>query len=157
MRDDPLISIGRVADRTGTTVSAIRFYADENLLPSVRSASGHRLFARSVLRRVSFILISQSLGYTLQEIKAVLGSLPSNRTPTKADWQRLSQHFSDDLDKKIETLQKLKSSLNSCIGCGCLSLTSCDLYNPDDSVAERGSGARFLLGDRPSKHLLASD
>lgn len=151
MKDDPLISIGRVAERTGTSVSAVRFYADENLIPSVRNASGHRLFARSALRRVSFILISQNLGYTLQEIKTALDSLPSNRTPTKADWQRLSKRFRLDLDKKIQELENLKDSLDSCIGCGCLSLQHCRLYNPADRMAERGPGARFLLGDCPIK------
>jgi len=118
------------------------------LIPSVRSASGHRLFARSVLRRVSFILISQNLGYTLHEIRAALESLPDNRTPTKADWQRLSKKFSKELEARIEKLRVLQRSLEGCIGCGCLSLKRCQLYNPDDAVAKRGAGARYLLGDR---------
>jgi len=151
MKNDPLISIGRVAKRSGSSVSAIRFYADEGLVPSVRSASGHRLFAKSSLRRVSFILISQSLGYTLQEIKKVLESLPSNRTPTQADWRRLSKMFGQELDQRIAKLKRLKESLDGCIGCGCLSLQHCALYNPDDKIAARGAGARYLLGDRYTK------
>jgi len=148
MQNDPLVSIGYVAKRTGTSVSAVRFYESERLIPSVRSASGHRLFARSVLRRVSFILISQNLGYTLHEIRAALESLPDNRTPTKADWQRLSKKFSKELEARIEKLRVLQRSLEGCIGCGCLSLKRCQLYNPDDAVAKRGAGARYLLGDR---------
>jgi len=148
MQNDPLVSIGYVAKRTGTSVSAVRFYESERLIPSVRSASGHRLFARSVLRRVSFILISQNLGYTLHEIRAALESLPDNRTPTKADWQRLSKKFSKELEARIEKLRVLQRSLDGCIGCGCLSLKRCQLYNPDDVVAKRGAGARYLLGDR---------
>jgi len=147
MQNDPLVSIGYVAKRTGTSVSAVRFYESERLIPSVRSASGHRLFARSVLRRVSFILISQNLGYTLHEIRAALESLPDNRTPTKADWQRLSKKFSKELEARIEKLRVLQRSLDGCIGCGCLSLKRCQLYNPDDVVAKRGAGARYLLGD----------
>jgi len=147
MKNDPLVSIGQVAKRTGTTVSAIRFYADELLIPSVRSSSGHRLFSRSVIRRVSFILIAQGLGYTLKQIRSALASLPEGRTPTKSDWDRLSRRFSRDIDDQIERLQRLQSKLSSCIGCGCLSLKSCQLYNQEDHIASRGDGPRFLLGD----------
>lgn len=149
MQNDSLISIGQVAKRTGTQVSAIRFYADEKLIPSVRADNGHRLFPRSVIRRVSFILIAQNLGYTLKEIRAVLESLPDERTPTKADWDKLSRHFSKDIEKQIEQLQRLQSKLSGCIGCGCLSLKSCQLYNRDDVAAKNGAGARYLLGDTP--------
>lgn len=147
MSKDPLVSIGTVAARTGTAVSAIRFYASEKLIPSHRNAGGHRIFHRSVIRRVSFILIAQSLGYSLREIQAALGSLPDNRTPTRADWDRLSSKFSRDIDRKIDQLQLLKDDLSSCIGCGCLSLKRCRLYNPSDKARHLGSGARFLLGD----------
>ena len=143
-----LLSIGVIARRTGMQVSAIRYYADELLIPSVRSVSGHRLFSRSVIRRVSFILIAQSLGYTLTQIRAALESLPDNRTPTKADWEKLSRRFSKDIETQIERLQLLKNKLSSCIGCGCLSLRSCQLYNPNDFIADNGSGPRFLLGDQ---------
>ncbi|MEM7360171.1 MAG: redox-sensitive transcriptional activator SoxR [Pseudomonadota bacterium] len=147
MKKDPFITIGAMAVRTGTNVSAIRFYADEGIIPSIRNAGGHRLFHRSVLRRVSFILIAQKLGYTLTQIRAALDSLPDSRTPTKADWDRLSRSFSKDIDQKIQQLQQLKESLSGCIGCGCLSLQRCRLYNPDDQIAKRGAGARYLLGD----------
>ena len=142
------ISIGQLAKRTGTTVSAIRFYADELLIPCVRSSNGHRSFDRSVIRRVSFILISQRLGYGLSDIGSALSSLPDNRTPTKADWTRLSKRFSVDIDARIEQLQQLRDSLNGCIGCGCLSLKSCQLYNPNDAARSLGHGPRYLLGDK---------
>jgi len=153
MTKDPLISIGLIAKRTGSSVSAMRYYADENLVPSSRSNSGHRLFHRSVIRRISFILISQNLGYTLQEIKSALDSLPNKRTPTKADWDRLSRRFSKDIESRIDELKELQSKLSGCIGCGCLSLKKCKLYNLDDHIAEKGSGPRYLLGDNPSTHL----
>lgn len=147
MTKDPTISIGQVAKRTGLAVSAIRFYADEKLLPSSRGAGGQRLFQRSVIRRVSFILISQQLGYSLNDIRSALASLPDERTPTKADWDKLSRKFSKDIDKKIATLEKLGDSLSGCIGCGCLSLKRCKLYNPDDRIRHKGTGPRFLMGD----------
>jgi MerR family redox-sensitive transcriptional activator SoxR len=106
-----------------------------------------------VIRRVSFILISQNLGYSLKEIANALASLPEGRTPTKADWTRLSKRFSQDIDKRIEQLQQLKLSLNGCIGCGCLSLKSCQLYNPKDAAHVFGVGPRYLLGNN-SKDLL---
>lgn len=150
MRNDPLISIGTMASRTGLAVSAIRYYESENLIPAVRSPSGQRLFPRSALRRVSFILIAQQLGYTLVEIKYALKKLPGNRTPTKADWDKLAKSFSQDLDTKIMQLQNLRESLAGCIGCGCLSLQRCKLYNPDDKINKHGAGPRYLLGDDAS-------
>jgi MerR family redox-sensitive transcriptional activator SoxR len=147
MKKDPFVSIGAVAKRTGSTVSAIRYYADEGIVPSIRNSGGHRLFHRSVIRRVSFILIAQSLGYSLNQIRSALESLPNSRTPTKADWDKLSRGFNRDIDQKIAQLQRLKESLSSCIGCGCLSLRKCRLYNPDDQIHRRGSGARYLMGD----------
>lgn len=148
MKNDPFISIGALSKRTGVAVSAIRFYADETLIPSVRSSAGHRLFHRSVIRRVSFILISQNLGYSLKRIKVVLESLPESRTPTKADWVKLSNGFSRDIDEQITKLQMLKDSLSSCIGCGCLSLKHCQLYNPQDQIRVHGAGPRYLLGEK---------
>lgn len=149
MTDKSMLSIGDIAQRTGCAVSAIRFYADKGLIPVVRSSSGHRVFSRTVIRRVSFILISQNLGYSLRDIAKALDSLPDNRTPTKADWTRLSKAFCKQLDERIKQLESLKSSLNSCIGCGCLSLQNCHLYNPDDIAAGLGSGPRYLMGDKP--------
>ena len=147
MKNDPLMSIGRVAKRTGAAVSAIRYYADEHLLPVQRGPGGQRLFPRSAIRRVSFVLISQQLGYSLQEIKEMLATLPEGRTPTKADWDKFGRRFSKDIDAKIEALQTLKESLSGCIGCGCLSLNQCKLYNPKDRINHRGAGPRFLMGD----------
>lgn len=149
MRKDPLVSIGFVAARTGTVVSAIRFYESEKMIPAVRNSGGQRVFPRSVIRRVSFILIAQGLGYTLRDIRKVLDSLPDGRTPTKADWDRLSRQFNKDLDSRIQQLQTLKEKLSGCIGCGCLSLSVCRLYNPDDAIHQCGAGARFLKGDQP--------
>ncbi len=150
MTKDPLMSIGLIAKRTGSNVSAIRYYTTENLVPSTRSASGHRLFHRSVIRRISFILISQNLGYSLQEIKSALDSLPDNRTPTKADWESLSRRFSKDIESRINELKDLQLKLSGCIGCGCLSLKKCKLYNLDDHIAEKGTGPRYLMGDKPN-------
>ena len=149
MKKDPLVPIGFIAKRTGASVSGIRFYEKENLLPAVRSPSGHRLFHRSVIRRVSFILICQQLGYSLDDIRHALSSLPSKRTPTKADWDKLARQFRQDLDQKIQQLQSLRDSLSGCIGCGCLSLQRCRLYNLDDQIASKGAGPRFLMGDQP--------
>lgn len=145
-----MLSIGELAARTGTTVSGIRFYANKALLPAARSNSGHRIFARSVVRRVSFILIAQKLGYSLAQISNALLALPDERTPSKADWSRLSRSFSHDIQSKIDELETLKSKLDECIGCGCLSLASCKLYNTDDAAADLGAGPRYLLGDKPS-------
>ncbi len=130
-------------------MSAVRFYDDKKLLPSVRSAGGKRLFPRSAIRRVSFILISQRLGYSLEEIAGLLSTLPDQRTPNKADWQRLSRQFCVDIDDRIARLTDLKNALTGCIGCGCLSLQKCHIYNPSDSAAGQGNGPRYLMGDNP--------
>ena len=144
-----LMTIGDLAKRTGTRVSAIRFYADKELVPSFRAPSGHRVFARHVIRRVSFILVAQSMGYSLARIRELLAALPNSRTPTKRDWQALSKIFVVDIDQQIQSLENLKNKLDGCIGCGCLSLKNCHLYNPQDTAASFGTGARYLLGDKP--------
>ncbi len=149
MKKDPLISIGRMAQRTGMAVSAIRYYESEGLLPAVRSPGGSRQFHRSSIRRVSFILISRQLGYTLPEIKSMMQGLPDGRTPTRADWQKLGRQFSRDIDRKIDRLNQMKASLSGCIGCGCLSLKACALYNPEDTAVQHGAGPRYLMGDKP--------
>lgn len=154
---DPLVSIGVVAERTGLSVSAIRYYETSGLLMASRAPGGKRLFPRSAIRRVSFILISQQLGYTLDEIRQVLKTLPSGRTPTKGDWQKLSRQFSRDIDERIGRLSQLRDSLTACIGCGCLSLKSCALYNPQDRASIAGSGPRYLLGDKPGDAPTAVD
>lgn len=143
------LSIGEVAARTGVPVSAIRFYADTNLIPSSRTPGGQRLFKRECIRRVSFIRIAQQLGYSLTQIESQLSCLPDGRTPTKRDWEKLSNGFQKDLNKRIEQLEQLRDSLSSCIGCGCLSLKSCRLYNRQDEARHKGDGPRYLLGDKP--------
>lgn len=144
---DPLISIGALAERTGLAITAIRFYEQEGLISSTRNASGHRRFKRTDIRRLSFVKICQTLGFSLNEIHDVLATLPNNRTPNKRDWDQLSRQFTADIDKRIAGLQLLKENLSGCIGCGCLSMTKCRLYNPNDQAAQLGSGPRYLLGD----------
>ncbi len=144
---DPLLAIGTVADRTGVSISAIRFYERKGLLSSERAPSGHRRFRKSVIRRLSFILISQRLGYSLDEINAQLERLPQGRTPTERDWSRLATSFASDIDARIAGLQQLRQKLDECIGCGCLSLTKCAMWNPEDTAAELGDGPRYLLGN----------
>ena len=144
-----LMSIGNVAERTGVAPSALRFYEREGLLTSERSGGGQRQFHREVLRRVAFIRTAQRVGLTLDEIKTAMASLPKNRTPTRADWQKLSHAWRARLDEQIAVIERLRDRLTSCIGCGCLSLKTCALLNPDDTVAANGSGPRYLLGDKP--------
>ena len=149
MEEKKLFTIGELAQRTGSTVSALRFYSDRNLIKCSRTPGGKRVFKKEVVRRVSFILISQQLGYTLDQIQHQLSSLPAERTPTKRDWARLSNNFKADLNEKIDQLTRIRDSLSSCIGCGCLSLKSCQLYNAGDSASLLGVGPRYLLGDKP--------
>ena len=143
------LSIGALAARTGLAVSAIRYYEAQGLIKPWRNAGGQRRFARSDLRRLSFVMIAQQFGFTLPQIKSELDRLPGGRTPTKADWAKISQGFRDSLDAKIETLTRLRDNLDGCIGCGCLSLPNCALYNPLDKANAAGSGPRYLMGDRP--------
>jgi MerR family redox-sensitive transcriptional activator SoxR len=147
MEDKALKTIGYVANRTGASVSALRFYADEGLIPTVRAPSGHRLFHRSTIRRVAFILISQNLGYSLEQIKKALAALPNQRTPTQSDWAKLAKRFGNEIDQRIFALQQLRGKLESCIGCGCLSMERCQLYNPGDTMSAKGAGAHLLNSD----------
>lgn len=142
-----MLTIGAVAARTGLAVSAIRFYEDKGLVTSERASSGHRRFRKSVIRRLSFVLVSQRLGYSLDEIRIQLDGLPSGRTPTVKDWSKLANGFAADIDDRIAGLQLLRNKLDGCIGCGCLSLTTCAMWNPDDGASELGVGPRYLLGD----------
>ena len=144
---DHLLAIGALAERTGVSISAIRFYEGKGLITSERASSGHRRFRKSVIRRLSFILISQRLGYSLDEIKDQLDRLPDKRTPTERDWNRLAHEFATDIEQRIAGLQLLRDKLDECIGCGCLSLEKCRMWNPDDAAAELGDGPRYLLGD----------
>lgn len=143
------LSIGQIADRTGLAVSAIRYYESEGLVTPARTAGGTRQFERSDIRRLSFVMIAQGLGFSISEIRQALARLPSKRTPTKADWAKLSSEFRGVLDSRIAQMTELRNRLDGCIGCGCLSLKSCALYNPVDRAAQRGAGPRYLLGDRP--------
>ncbi len=147
------ISIGELARRSGAAASALRFYENQGLVAGTRTAGGQRQFPKETLRRVAFIRAAQAVGLSLEQIKAALASLPGQRTPTKADWERLSQAWRPLLDQRIAALVALRDQLSSCIGCGCLSLRSCALYNPGDAARQRGSGARYLLGDRSAEVL----
>ena len=145
------LTIGDVADRTGLATSAIRFYEDEGLITPFRTASGQRRYDRADIRRLSFIKITQSLGFSLADISAQLSKLPPGGQIRKSDWTRMSRGFRKDIDARIGALEDLRDRLNSCIGCGCLSLTSCALYNPQDKAASRGAGPRYLMGDRAAE------
>ena len=144
------LTIGALAKRTGLAVSAIRYYEAQGLIAPWRNAGGQRRFERADLRRLSFVMIAQQFGFTLPQIKAELDRLPGGRTPTKADWARISQGFRQALDQRIETLTRLRDNLDGCIGCGCLSLENCIMYNPADRAAEKGPGPRYLMGDSPT-------
>ncbi|MGH9024914.1 MAG: redox-sensitive transcriptional activator SoxR [Acidimicrobiia bacterium] len=145
------LSIGEVADRTGVAPSALRFYEAEGFLTSTRTDGGQRRFAREVLRRVAFIRAAQRVGLRLDEIRAALATLPKGRTPTTSDWARLSRSWRPRLDEQIALLERLRDQLTGCIGCGCLSLQVCALFNPGDEAAQLGEGPRYLLGDSPPK------
>lgn len=142
-----LLSIGAVALRTGLAITAIRFYETEGLITPSRNNGGQRQYRRGDIRRLSFIKISQNLGFSLNEIQNALNTLPDSRTPTKKDWERLSKHFAQEIDQRIAQLTQLRENLSGCIGCGCLSLAKCRLYNPDDLASNLGAGPRYLLGD----------
>lgn len=144
------LSIGALAKRTGLAVSAIRYYEAQGLIAPWRNAGGQRRFDRADLRRLSFVMIAQQFGFTLPQIKAELDRLPGGRTPTKADWTRISEGFRAALDARIATLNRLRDNLDGCIGCGCLSLEACALYNPIDQAGEKGPGPRYLIGDEPA-------
>jgi len=147
--DSDLLSIGDVASRAGVATSALRFYESNGLITSERAPSGHRRYHRDALRRIAFIRVAQRIGLSLEEIGDALATLPSARAPTAADWERLSRGWRTRLDDEIAALVRVRDQLSSCIGCGCLSLRTCALYNADDRAAARGPGARYLLGDRP--------
>jgi MerR family transcriptional regulator, redox-sensitive transcriptional activator SoxR len=141
-----LLPIGEVAARAGVAPSALRFYEREGLISAERNAGGQRRFHRDVLRRIAFVRAAQRVGLTLDEVREALGTLPEGRTPTVADWQRLSSGWRPLLDRRIAEMEALRDRLTSCIGCGCLSLRSCALSNPGDAASERGPGAVFLAG-----------
>jgi MerR family redox-sensitive transcriptional activator SoxR len=151
MAPSPLLSIGELARRTGLTVSAIRFYEARGLVASIRTAGNQRRFMRSDIRRLSFALVAQRLGLTLAEVESELATLPDGRVPTQQDWEAISKRMRAGLDARIAMLKRTRDLLDGCIGCGCLSLDRCALYNPGDRAARAGSGPRFLLGNRASE------
>ncbi len=149
MRSTDALSIGQLARRTGLAVSAIRYYETQGLIHPARNSGGQRRFLRSDIRRLSFVRIAQLFGFTLPKISALMASLPEGRTPTKRDWEKISREFRTTLDAQILTLEQMRDNLDGCIGCGCLSLKKCRLYNPDDNAARLGPGPRYVMGDRP--------
>ena len=141
------LTIGEVAARSGVATSALRFYEAEGLIAARRTDGNQRRYDRAVLRRVAFIQAGRAAGVPLQRIHDALQTLPRDRSPNTRDWQRLSRSWREDLDRRIATLQALRTRLTTCIGCGCLSLTKCALLNPDDEAAARGPGAHYLESD----------
>jgi len=138
------LTMGEVTRRSGFAASAVRFYESQGLISAERSGGGQRTFERSVLRRLAFIRAAANIGLSLDEIREELACLPAERTPTKADWQRISRHWRSRLDEQIRALEKLRDGLDSCIGCGCLSLRRCAFSNPDDAAGAQERGATYL-------------
>jgi MerR family redox-sensitive transcriptional activator SoxR len=139
------LTIGELAVRSGVPASALRYYESRGLIRAARTTGNQRRYDRAELRRVAFVRIAQRVGLSLEEIADALATLPRGRTPTKADWARLSATWRTRLDERIELLERLRERLSSCIGCGCLSLRRCRIANPDDVLAAEGDGPRFLL------------
>jgi MerR family redox-sensitive transcriptional activator SoxR len=149
MDRNDLLPIGEVAARSGVAASALRFYESEGLITAERSSGGRRMFRRHVLRRIAFIRVAQRVGLSLEEIADALSMLPADRAPTVREWARISGTWRARIDERIAALERTRDDLTSCIGCGCLSLSRCRLYNPGDAAAALGDGPRFLLGDDP--------
>jgi len=144
MRTTDLLTVSDVARRSGFAPSALRFYEREGLIHAGRTSGNQRRYERSVLRRLAFIRAARNVGLSLDEVAAALRTLPDSRTPTRGDWTRLSRHWRQRLDDQIAALQKLRDGLDSCIGCGCLSLKKCAMQNPSDLAGARGPGAVYL-------------
>ena len=149
MAEAARLTIGELAARCGVRTSALRFYEARGLIGAERTTGAQRRYPRSAVRRVAFIRAAQQVGLSLEQVADALALLPDGRTPTKADWARLSRSWRPELDRRIDALVRLRDRLDGCIGCGCLSLRSCALYNPDDAAAANGDGPRYLLGDDP--------
>jgi MerR family transcriptional regulator, redox-sensitive transcriptional activator SoxR len=139
------LTIGEVAERSGLSASAVRFYEREGLISAERTAGNQRRYRRDVLRRIAFVRIAQRVGLTLDEIVEALASLPVEKAPNAQDWQRLTRGWRERIDERISVLEALRGGLTSCIGCGCLSLKTCALANPGDAAGRQGSGPRYLL------------
>jgi MerR family transcriptional regulator, redox-sensitive transcriptional activator SoxR len=139
------LTIGEVAERSGVATSALRFYEHQGLIASERTDAGHRRYPRTVLRLVAFIVFAQRVGLSLEEIRAQLSKLPRNRAPDRADWGKLAATWTKRIEERIAELERMKSTLGECIGCGCLSLDRCQLANPGDRAARRGAGPRYWI------------
>ena len=148
---DSLIEIGELARRSGVAVSALRFYEQRGLIEALRSPGNHRRFPRSTLRKVALIRAAQTIGLPLSAVASALAGLPNGRAPTRADWEALSSEWATLLDQRIAAMMRLRQALGSCVGCGCLSLDTCTLYNAGDRARARGNGPRYLLGDSPDE------
>jgi MerR family redox-sensitive transcriptional activator SoxR len=144
-----LLPIGELAARSGTAASALRYYEDLGLIHSERTSGGQRRYRRSTLRRLAVIRAAQRIGLSLDEVGASLAQLPADHVPSPTEWNDVARAWQQRIEDQIAELQRLKARLTDCVGCGCLSLTRCGLYNLDDTAARRGPGARYLLGDEP--------
>ncbi|MCJ2376913.1 redox-sensitive transcriptional activator SoxR [Vibrio sp. ZSDZ34] len=138
-----MLSIGQVAKRADVAVSAIHFWERKQLISSTRNAGNQRQYSSDILRRIAVIKIAQQVGLTLEEIKEAMSVLPLNKAPTKQQWAKMSRQWHGTLQARIDNLQKLSGQLDHCIGCGCLSMKSCELYNPEDKLSEKGSGPQL--------------
>jgi MerR family redox-sensitive transcriptional activator SoxR len=141
------LTIGELSARSGVASSALRFYEREGLIEAERTSGNQRRYQRATLRRVALVQAGRAAGIPLEQIRRALETLPSGRTPTRRDWERLSKRWRADIDDRIATLHALRDRLNTCIGCGCLSIDRCELLNPDDEAAARGAGAHYLYSD----------
>jgi MerR family redox-sensitive transcriptional activator SoxR len=149
------LSIGELSTRSGISQSALRFYEREGLLAARRTDGNQRRYPAVTLRRVALVQAGKAAGIPLERIRSALDTLPEGRSPTKRDWERLSSSWRRELDERIETLEAIRGRLNTCIGCGCLSLQTCGLLNPDDEAARLGSGAHYLRRVSPHGRDLA--
>jgi MerR family redox-sensitive transcriptional activator SoxR len=152
-----LLTVGEMSKRTGVAASALRFYESEGLITSSRTEGGQRRFERETIRRISFARVAQEVGLSLREIRSALDGLPGGRVPNARDWKRLSTSWRPRLQQQIDLLVRLRDQLDSCIGCGCLSLQVCKILNPGDVAAKRGQGPRALLEKIPATAVAASD
>ena len=156
MTTEANISVGKIAKRAGINISTLHFYEEKGLLRSWRNNGNQRRYKPEVLRRISVIKAAQKMGVSLEDIKAALSALPNSRTPNKEDWQKLSTQWQALLNQRIKALEVLRDSVDSCIGCGCLSLSSCPLYNPEDTLAKDGSGA-IILNKNIASQIISND
>jgi MerR family transcriptional regulator, redox-sensitive transcriptional activator SoxR len=142
------LTIGELARRSGVAPSALRFYEEHGLIRARRTDGNQRRYERAMLRRIAFVQAGKAAGIPLRRIGDALATLPDSRIPNRRDWERLSKRWREDLDARIATLEALRGRLDTCIGCGCLSIDKCELLNPDDEAAALGAGAHYLERDR---------